>query len=54
MKSTCFFAKTPPLKLFFATSIPGMVSMLASSLYQTIDGVFVGQFWGPPPLRPST
>ena len=46
MKSTCFFAKTPPLKLFFATSIPGMVSMLASSLYQTIDGVFVGQFLG--------
>lgn len=46
MKSTYFFAKTPPLKLFFATSIPGMVSMLASSLYQTIDGVFVGQFLG--------
>lgn len=46
MSSTAFFSKTSPLKLFFLASIPGMISMLASSLYQTIDGVFVGQFLG--------
>lgn len=46
MNSTALFAKTPPLKLFFIASIPGAVSMLASALYQTIDGVFVGQFLG--------
>lgn len=47
MNSTVLFAKTPPLKLFFIASIPGAISMLASALYQTIDGVFVGQFLGP-------
>ena len=46
MKSTALFSKTPPLKLFFLASIPGAVSMLASALYQTIDGIFVGQFLG--------
>ena len=46
MNSTALFAKTPPLKLFFLASIPGAISMLASALYQTIDGVFVGQFLG--------
>ena len=44
MKSTALFSKTPPLKLFFLASIPGAVSMLASALYQTIDGIFVGQY----------
>ena len=46
MNSTALFAKTPPIKLFFLASIPGAISMLASALYQTIDGVFVGQFLG--------
>lgn len=46
MNSTVLFSKTPPLKLFFLTSIPGAISMLASALYQTLDGVFVGQFLG--------
>ena len=46
MDSTALFSKTPPLKLFFTASLPGAVSMLASALYQTIDGVFVGQFLG--------
>lgn len=46
MNSTALFSKTPPLKLFFLASIPGAVSMLASALYQTVDGVFVGQFLG--------
>lgn len=44
--STALFSKTPPLKLFFLASLPGAISMLASALYQTIDGVFVGQFIG--------
>lgn len=44
MNSTALFSKTPPLKLFFLASIPGAVSMLASALYQTIDGIFVGQY----------
>lgn len=46
MKSNTLFLKTPPLKLFFFAAIPGAVSMLASALYQTIDGVFVGRFLG--------
>lgn len=46
MNSSALFSKTPPLKLFFLASIPGAVSMLASALYQTIDGVFVGRFLG--------
>ena len=46
MNSTTLFSKTPPLKLFFIASLPGAISMLASALYQTIDGVFVGQFLG--------
>ncbi len=46
MNSTSLFLKTPPLKLFFLAALPGAVSMLASALYQTIDGVFVGQFLG--------
>lgn len=46
MNSNALFAKTPPLKLFFIASIPGAVSTLASALYQTLDGVFVGQFLG--------
>ena len=46
MDSTALFSKTPPLKLFFFAAIPGAISMLTSSLYQTIDGIFVGQFLG--------
>ena len=39
--STELFAKTPPVKLFFIAAIPGAVSMLASALYQLLDGIFV-------------
>ena len=41
-----FFRDAPPVKLFFLAAIPGAVSMLASALYQLLDGVFVGQFLG--------
>ena len=46
MDSHKLFSVTSPLKLFFLASIPGAVSMLASALYQTIDGIFVGQYLG--------
>ena len=46
MNSAALFSKTPPLKLFFLASVPGAVSMLASALYQTIDGIFVGRYIG--------
>ena len=41
-----FFRDAPPVKLFFLAAIPGAVSMLASALYQLLDGVFVGRFLG--------
>ena len=47
-----FFRDAPPVKLFFLAAIPGAVSMLASALYQLLDGVFVGRFWGRPPFLP--
>ena len=40
------FGATRPLQLFLMAAIPGAVSMLASSLYQTLDGAFVGQGLG--------
>ena len=46
MNSSTLFSQTPPRKLFFLAAIPGAVSMLASALYQTLDGVFVGQIIG--------
>lgn len=46
MDSHNLFASTKPSRLFFIAAIPGAVSMLASALYQTIDGVFVGRFLG--------
>ena len=46
MNASTLFSQTPPRKLFFLAAIPGAVSMLASALYQTLDGVFVGQFIG--------
>lgn len=46
MDSKQLFGNTPPVKLFFLAAIPGAVSMLASALYQTFDGVFVGNYVG--------
>ena len=36
--------------MFLLASIPGAVSMLASALYQLLDGIFVGQFLGATPF----
>ncbi len=41
-----FFATARPWKLFFMVALPGLVSMLAMSLYQAVEGAFVGQFIG--------
>lgn len=46
MNSPTLFSQTPPIRLFFLAAIPGALSMLASSLYYTLDGIFVGQFIG--------
>lgn len=46
MDHKTLFSQTPPTKLFFMTAIPGAIGMLASALYQLIDGVFVGQILG--------
>ncbi len=40
------YEKTTPNKLFAVVAIPGVISMLVSSLYQAIDGAFVGQILG--------
>ena len=38
MDSHKLFSATSPIKLFFIAAIPGAVSMLASALYQMVDG----------------
>ncbi len=45
-QSNQFFATARPLKLFFTVAIPGMISMLAASIYSIIEGVFIGQILG--------
>lgn len=40
------YAKTSPWRLFFIVAIPGMVSMLAMSIYSVIEGIFIGQTLG--------
>ncbi len=44
--SNAFFATARPVRLFFTVAIPGMVSMLAMSLYLAFEGIFVGQILG--------
>ena len=46
MNSEKLFLKTPPLRLFFIAAMPGAISMLASAIYQLIDGMMVGKFLG--------
>lgn len=41
-----FFGTTPPKKLFMKLAIPGLFSMLFSSLYMMADGMFVGKMIG--------
>ncbi len=41
-----FFATARPIRLFFMVALPGLVSMLAMSLYQAAEGAFIGQTLG--------
>ncbi len=45
-QSNEFFATAKPWKLFLRVAIPGLVSMLAMSLYQAFEGAFVGHLVG--------
>ena len=40
------FVRTSPGRLFLKASVPGEIGMLASAMYQTLDGVFVGNLLG--------
>ncbi|MBP3884081.1 MAG: MATE family efflux transporter [Olsenella sp.] len=40
------FLATTPTRLFFTVAVPGALSMLASALYDVLDGVLVGQMLG--------
>lgn len=40
------YEKASPNKLFATVAIPGIISMLVSSLYQILDGAFVGKLLG--------
>ncbi len=45
-KSNEFFATARPWRLFFIVAFPGLISMLAASLYQAFEGAFVGKLIG--------
>lgn len=46
MNTHDLYVKTPPVRLFFFAALPGAVSMLASALYQLVDGMLVGHLLG--------
>ncbi len=46
MDNKTLFGSVKPGKLFFMAAIPGSVGMLASSVYQLMEGVMVGRFLG--------
>ena len=46
MNSNSLFLQTNPVRLFFTAAIPGVISMLASTLYGLLDGIFVGRILG--------
>ncbi len=46
MDSKILFTKTHPTRLFFMAALPGSIGMLASALYQLIDGILVGRILG--------
>ena len=45
-KSNKLYAEMSPVKLFFHAAIPGVISMFAMSIYNIIEGIFIGQFAG--------
>lgn len=46
MDNKTLFGNVKPGKLFLIAAIPGSVGMLASSIYQLMEGVMVGRFLG--------
>lgn len=46
LKTEEMYAQTSPWRLFFIVAMPGMVSMLAMSIYSIIEGIFIGQILG--------
>lgn len=40
------YAEMKPIRLFFTAAIPGVIGMFAMSIYNIIEGIFVGQFIG--------
>ncbi|MDD2647468.1 MAG: MATE family efflux transporter [Eubacteriales bacterium] len=46
MNVSTLYTRTSPGRLFFTASIPGAISMLASALYQLLDGIIVGRILG--------
>ena len=45
-KAEIMYATMKPWKLFFVVALPGMISMLAMSVYSIIEGAFIGQTLG--------
>ncbi len=45
-QSNEFFATARPGQLYFRVAMPGMISMLAMSLYSIIEGIIIGQLLG--------
>ncbi len=46
METNQFFATAKPWKLFWMVALPGLISMLAASLYSACEGAFVGRLLG--------
>lgn len=44
--SNKIYAEMKPIRLFFTAAIPGVIGMFAMSIYNIIEGIFVGQFIG--------
>jgi len=44
--SNRIYADMPPVRLFFHAAVPGVISMVAMSIYSIVEGIFVGQFIG--------
>ena len=45
-KTELMYATMNPWRLFFVVAIPGMVSMLAMSIYSVLEGIFIGHALG--------
>ncbi len=46
MESNQFFATAKPTRLFLRVALPGMISMLAMSVYNVIEGALIGNLLG--------